>query len=96
LPKTVKDALDIDAQTGYTFWRETIAREMRNVMPVFEFSDDDIVPKGCNLITWHVIFDVKFDLTHKARLVAGGKLVDAPKESGFTPVLFLAIAFALH
>jgi hypothetical protein len=30
------------------------------------------IPKGFQKIPYHVVFDVKYDLRHKARLVAGG------------------------
>lgn len=41
LPKTVQQALEIDSQTGTTFWRDAIEREMCNVAPAFKFSEDD-------------------------------------------------------
>jgi hypothetical protein len=59
LPKSVCEALEIDARTGTTFWRDAIEKEMRNVMPAFEFRDDDTVPIGYKHIDCHVIFDVK-------------------------------------
>ena len=34
--------------------------------------DDEDVPIGSTKIPYHIIFDVKFDLSRKARLVAGG------------------------
>jgi hypothetical protein len=36
-------------------------------------SGEDI-PKGYQKIPYHIVFDVKYDLRHKARLVAGGSL----------------------
>jgi hypothetical protein len=35
-------------------------------------SGEDI-PKGYQKIPYHIVFDVKYDPRHKARLVAGGK-----------------------
>ena len=72
LPKTVVEALQIDADTGTNFWREALGKEMQNVDPAFEFRDGNVVPIGYKLITLHMIFDVKNDLTRKACLVAGG------------------------
>ena len=43
LPKTVKEAFDIDDKEGNTFWRDAIKREMKAIMPAFEFVEDDTV-----------------------------------------------------
>jgi hypothetical protein len=57
---------------------------MLNVMPAFEFSDNDKVPIGYTKITCHIIFDVMQDLTLKAQLVAGGHQTELPKESVYS------------
>ena len=59
LPKTIKEALSIDKETGTRFWREAIEKEMKNVMIAFEFSDDDVIPVGHSELTVHMVFDVK-------------------------------------
>jgi hypothetical protein len=41
MPKAVRQALAIDARNGDLAWRDAIAKEMKNVMPVFEFRDDE-------------------------------------------------------
>ena len=87
LPKSVKDALAIDAETGTTFWRDAIAKEMKNVSPAFEFRDDDVIPPGYTKIDCHMIFDIKVDLTRKARLVGGGHQTEVPKESVYSSVV---------
>jgi hypothetical protein len=43
LPKTVKQALEIDEETGTTYWRDAIRKEMRTVFPAFEFLDEGAV-----------------------------------------------------
>ena len=77
----MEEALKIDERTGTDFWRKAMGLEMDNVLPAFEFIDDDVGPKFYKHIDCHVIFDVKMDLTRKARLVAGGHQTDPPKES---------------
>jgi hypothetical protein len=72
LPKSVHKALAIDARTSTTFWRDSTAKEMKTVMPAFQFRDNDQVPRGYTKIACHMIFDVKVDLIRKTRLVAGG------------------------
>ena len=98
LPKTVAQALAIDAATGTDFWRRAIEKEMGTVMPALELLDSDVPPDFHTLITCHMIFDVKMDLTRKARFVAGGHLTDPPKESTYSSVVSrdsVRIAFTL-
>ena len=67
-------------------------------MPAFEFMDDIDVPAGYKLIDCHMIFDVKMDLTRKARLVAGGHQTEVPTESTYSSVVSrdsVRIAFTL-
>jgi hypothetical protein len=55
---------------------------MTNVMPAFEFNDNDKIPVGYKHITCHIIFDIKSNLTRKARLVGGiHQTEEVPKES---------------
>lgn len=36
LPRTIKCALEINHETNMTFWRDTIAKEMKHDKPTFE------------------------------------------------------------
>jgi hypothetical protein len=94
LPKSVKQALAIDSRTQTTIWRDAIAKEMKNFMLAFTFRDDDKVPVGYKKIDCHMVYDVKIDLTCKARLVAGGHQTDVPKELVYSSVV-LGIVCAL-
>ena len=87
MPKSVKEALEIDEMTGTTFWRDAIEKEMKNVAVAFEFIDGVVVPPGYQQIPCHMIFDVKLDLTRKARYVAGGHKTEVPKEHTFSSVV---------
>ena len=87
LPKTIEEALEIDRRTGTDFWKKAIEREMKNVMPAFHFPEDGKVPIGYKHIDCHMVFDVKMDLTRKARYVAGGHQTDPPKESVYSSVV---------
>lgn len=88
IPKTVQQALDIDRRTNTTFWRDAIEKEMRNVMPAFELSDDNSIPIGYQKIVCHMVFDVKMiGLVRKARFVAGGHMTEPPKESTYSSVV---------
>ena len=89
LPHSVEEALRIDEETGTDFWRLAIEKEMKNdVMPAFEFCDDDKMPVGYKKIQCHMVFDVNIeDLTRKARFCANGNETDPPKESTFSTVV---------
>jgi hypothetical protein len=60
---------------------------MKNVMVAFEFSDNPNARVGFAKATCHMIFDIKFDLTRKARLVLNGAKYDVPKEMTFSSVV---------
>ena len=87
LPKSVKAATEIDRKTGTDFWRFSIEKEMKNVIPAFEFYDNDNMPIGYKEIGCHMIFDVKIDLTRKSRLVAGEHKTNPPKDSTYASVV---------
>ena len=78
VPKSAKHALELDKQNGNTFWKDSIAKEMKNVCVAFQILDENEgVPIGYKFICCHVIFDVKMeDFRRKSRLVAGGHMTD--------------------
>ena len=69
---------------GTDFWRKAIEKELRKVKVAWEVRDNldlNEVRKGKQLVGFtetacHMVFDVKMDFTQKARLVAGGHLMD--------------------
>jgi hypothetical protein len=66
----VKEALQIDKETGTDFWWKAIQKELRKVMVAFEF-DEGSTPEQVRRnktayvafqeITCHMIFDVKME-----------------------------------
>ncbi len=80
MPKTVKEALELDKKNGYTFWADAIAKELKGVHVAFKILlDGQSLPIGCQKIPCHMIFDIKMEnFRHKARLVAGGHMTKAP------------------
>jgi hypothetical protein len=80
VPKTNKDALDIDHRNGNTFWADAIAKEMKDVRVAFKLLlDGQSAPIGYQKISCHMIFDIKMKyFCRKARLVAGGHRTEAP------------------
>ena len=88
-PKTVADALAIDAATNTTHWKDAIELEMRNVWVAF-----NILPRGQDqlpahqFMKCHMIFDIKMEnFKRKARLVAGGHMTDTPATMTYASVV---------
>ena len=53
-PKSVEEALAIDRKTQTDFWCKAIEKEMKNVMPAFEFRDNDDTLPGWKRIDCHM------------------------------------------
>jgi hypothetical protein len=87
LPKSWDEALKIDRETGTDFWQKAIEKEMATVKIAFKFDDKDKTPVGYKKIDCHMIYDVKMDLTRKARFVAGGHQTAPSKESTYSSVV---------
>lgn len=88
IPKTVQEALALDKENGNTLWADAIEKEKKNSKVAFHFLGVDAPPPpGYKKITCHMIFDVKFDLTRKARYVAGGHLTEAPTSMTYASVV---------
>jgi hypothetical protein len=88
LPKTVKRALEIDAETNTTFWRDALQREMSGIEPVIDILPEvSQPPVGYQKITGHLIFDIKMDFTRKVRFVTGGYLTDPPSTVTYASVV---------
>ena len=74
VPRSVREALELDRKNGNTLWADAIRKEMENVRTAFRIADDgEVIPIGHQQIRCHMIFDVKReDFRRKVRLVAGG------------------------
>ena len=79
MPHTVKEAIIFDKKNGNNLWQEAIDKEIKALydLDCFEFWDSNFVlGNEYQKTRLHMIFYVKNDLHYKARLVAGGHLVD--------------------
>ena len=74
VPYSVKNALNIDTANGNNEWRKAMDTELDQIKnyETFQTIENDILPEEYKRIPYQMIFDVKFDLQKKARLVAGG------------------------
>ena len=65
LPKTIKEALELDMKNGYTFWADAIAKEMKDVCVAFKILlDGQSAPIGYQNIPCHMVFDIKMEDFH--------------------------------
>lgn len=88
IPGTVKQALDLDEKNGNTLWQDAIEKEMKNSRIAFKLLERGAkAPVGHKEITCHLIFDLKLDMTRKARYVAGGHLTDVPTHMTYSSVV---------
>jgi len=92
VPRTHAQVLELDKQNGNTKWQDAEATEMKQLSEYNTFVDkgiDGVVPSGYKKIRCHMIYNVKHDGRHKARLVAGGHLTDPNTESVYSGVVSL-------
>ena len=73
VPNSVEEAQALEEENKNSLWQDFIDKELKNVIIAFKLLDDGSSPSvGSKEIPRHIVFDAKFDLTRKARLVAGG------------------------
>lgn len=90
VPKSVKEAEEIDDENGNTLWMDSVRLEMKNVMVAFEKFEGDVNDlKGYDEITGHLIFDVKLaeNFRRKARFVADGHKTKHPNAVTYSTVV---------
>ena len=62
IPRTVKEALELDHQNGNTFWADAIAKAMTEVRKAFDILPDGMTaPVGYQKIPCHMVFDIKME-----------------------------------
>ena len=90
VPKSVKEAFELDQANGDTQWSDAIKLEILQLHEYQTFKDggkNKPIPRGYQKIRCHWVFDVKQSGKRKARFVAGGNLTDPPRESVYSGVV---------
>ncbi len=89
MPKTIKEALDLDKKNGNIFWADAIAKEMKDVCVAFKILlDGQSAPIGYQKIPCHMIIDINMeDFRCKVRLVADGHMTKAPATITYASVV---------
>ena len=108
VPRTYEEAVELDKQFGNTKWQDATELELSQIQSYNTFKDHGKAkfingklanaPEGYHKIRVHLVFDVKHDGRHKARLVADGHLTKEPVEtiySGVVSIRNLRIAIFL-
>jgi hypothetical protein len=96
VPRTYREALEIDAKNGNTKWQDAVKLELTQIDEYNTFTDighkdQAKIPRGYQKLRVHLVFDVKHDGRHKDRLVADGHLTGEPVESVYSGVVSLRI-----
>ena len=100
IPRNYMEAMQFDSENKNSKWYDAIKLEMESMAEykVFKKWDKAILdkhkkvknpPKGYQRIKVHLVFAVKFDGRHKARLVADGHLTPEPIENIYSGVVSL-------
>ena len=79
VPKTGKEATQIDKANSDTRWWNAILQEMNNARPAFDIFDGnkEYLPIRFQMNKYHFIFNVKLwkNFRQKTRLVGGGNMI---------------------
>jgi len=92
VPKDFRHAVDTDQCNDNTLWQDATKLELESMEAYQVFKDHGhkaTPPPGYKVIRAHLIYDVKHDGRHKARLVADGHLTDIPDDSVYSSVVSL-------
>jgi hypothetical protein len=90
VPRSVKDAVRLDKINNNKLWQEAIEKELNQINEYKTFrvlEEGETLPNEYKRLPYHIVFDVKFDLRRKARLVAGDNFMDPPKEDVYSGVV---------
>ena len=100
IPRNYMEAKQFDKENHNSIWYDAIKLEMESMQSykVFKKWDKAILdkhkkvinaPKGYHKIKVHLVFAVKFDSRHKARLVADGHLTPEQVDNIYSGVISL-------
>ena len=90
VPKGIKNAINLDKKNGNNLWEKASKTELKQLIDYQTFivlDSGESIPKGYQKIPHHIVFDVKYDLRHKARLGAGGNWTVNEKEEIYSGVV---------
>ncbi|KAL7555621.1 hypothetical protein ACA910_007032 [Epithemia clementina (nom. ined.)] len=100
IPRDYEEVMELDRKNGNTKWKEAIDLELKQIDDYQTFKDVGKAeiktkgqvmnaPEGYKKIRVHLVFAVKHDGRHKARLVADGHLTRNTTEGAYSGVVSL-------
>ena len=100
IPRDYNEAMTMDKVNNNSLWQDAVAKEIEQLDEYSTFNDLGTAtwdnkgkvtnaPAHHKKIRVHLVFDVKHDGRHKARLVADGHLTDDPDEDTYSGVVSL-------
>jgi hypothetical protein len=94
VPKGIKNAINLDKKNGNNQWEEAVITELKKFTDYQTFivlDSGENIPKRYQKIPYHKVLDVKYDLRHKARLVAGDNWTVNEKQGIYPGVVRMKI-----
>jgi hypothetical protein len=73
--KEMKNSINLYEENSDNIWEESIKIELNQLtddQTFIVFDSGETIPIGYLKIPYHMVFDIKYDLIYKARLVSGG------------------------
>jgi len=92
VPRNHVEAMELDRMNGNSMWRDAEITELNQINEYKSFIDKGVgFNPGSDFkkIRVHMVYAVKHDGRHKARLVAGGHLTETPIDSVYSSVVSL-------
>ena len=100
VPRNIREAFELDKKNGNTYWKDAIEKEINALLLLdcFEFQDPSAwsPPSDYQYAPLRLIFAVKQDGRRKARLVAGGHVIDASDVPTYASVVQSLSTRLLH
>ena len=92
IPKNLKEAKELDRANGNTLWQDALKKEMDQIKAFQTFKDlgkGAKIPHGYQRVHVHIIWDCKYDLRRKARLVCSGNLTPPTTDNAYSGIVSL-------
>ena len=88
VPRSLKHAQELDIKNGNNLWQKAYEKEMANVDIAFQILGDGVKPPpGYTKSSGHLVWDIKMDLTRKARWAKDRHRTPDPETSSYAGVV---------
>jgi hypothetical protein len=76
VPRGIRNAISLDKKNKNNLWQEaidTVLKQLTDYETFIVLDSGEDIPREYQKIPYHIVFDVKCDLRHKARLMVIGQ-----------------------